>query len=447
MIPLASVFLSVAISAALGAISPPPLPLPNSKVVFCNYETKSHLREGQGKFELSFLEPALQYCTHLVYGYAAINDESLKLVPLNEQFDVIKDNYRHVTSLKSRHPQLKVLLSVGGNDDISGEGQEKNLKYREVVESSAHRLAFINSAHTLVKSFGFDGIDLAWEFPETKPKKIKSGFGKFWSAVKKTFTGETVIDEDAEKHREQFTSLVKELKNTFKADNLLVTLTVLPNINSTVYYDPRALAPHVDFVSLHAFDFYTPQRNPKLADFPAPLYDLIDRRPDENVDAWVKYWLSNGFPANKLILGIPTYGRTWKLDDDAKVDNVPPEGLDGAGDPGPLTKDAGILSYPEICVRVQGAGNVSPQGYRKIVDVTKRRGSYAYKLPDEEKDEDGIWIGYEDPESAASKAAYVKNKGLGGIAIDDLTLDDFRGTCSRDRFDKYAILKAAVAGL
>lgn len=55
------------------------------------------------------------------------------MVPLNEQFDVIKDNYRHVTDLKVRYPKLKVLLSVGGNEDISGEGAEKNLKYRQVV--------------------------------------------------------------------------------------------------------------------------------------------------------------------------------------------------------------------------------------------------------------------------------------------------------------------------
>jgi chitinase len=38
------------------------------------------------------------------------------------------------------------------------------------------------------------------------------------------------------------------------------------------------------------FDFYTPERNPKEADYPAPLYELVDRKPDENVDAQVKYW-------------------------------------------------------------------------------------------------------------------------------------------------------------
>ncbi|XP_050306762.1 chitinase-like protein Idgf4 [Anthonomus grandis grandis] len=453
MVPLNYlVVLATLVCGVLSAVhQPPPLPPPpprganHGKIVVCNYETKSHFREGQGKFDISNLEPALQYCTHLIYGYAAIKEDTLKLVPLNEQFDVIKDNYRKVTDLKVKFPKLKVLLSVGGNEDVSGEGAEKNLKYRQVLESSGHRLAFINSAHTIIKAYGFDGIDLAWEFPETKPKKIKSGFGKFWSSVKKTFTGETVLDENAQEHRDQFTALVRELKNTFKPDNLLVSLTVLPNINSTVYYDPRALAPNVDFVTLHAFDFYTPQRNPKLADFPSPLYDLIDRRPDENVDAWVKYWLSNGFPQNKLVIGIPSYGRTWKLEDGAKVDTVPPEGLDGAGSPGPLTKDAGILSYPEICVKVQGGtGNVSPQGYRKIQDSTNRRGSYAYKLPDEEKNEEGVWIAYEDPAAAANKATYVRNKGLAGIAVDDLTLDDFKGVCSNHQ---YSILRAAVAAL
>lgn len=87
---------------------------------------------GQGKFELSDLEPALQVCTHLIYGYAAIKEDTLKLVPLNEQFDVIKDNYRHVTDLKRRFPKLKILLGVGGNEDIS---EENNLKYRQVVSN------------------------------------------------------------------------------------------------------------------------------------------------------------------------------------------------------------------------------------------------------------------------------------------------------------------------
>lgn len=88
---------------------------------------------GQGKFDVPFLEPALQYCTHLIYGYAGISDETFKLVPLNEHFDVTKDNYRAITNLKRRYPGLRVLLSVGGNEDLNGDDDDKNLKYRTLV--------------------------------------------------------------------------------------------------------------------------------------------------------------------------------------------------------------------------------------------------------------------------------------------------------------------------
>lgn len=57
-----------------------------------------------------------------------------------------------------------------------------------------------------------------------------------------------------------------------------------------VYYDPRQISPNIDFVVLHAYDFYTPARNPKEADYTAPLYELIDRKVDENGDYQVRYW-------------------------------------------------------------------------------------------------------------------------------------------------------------
>lgn len=101
-------------------------------IFFCS---KYFFLSGPGKFEVTDIEPALEYCTHLIYGYAALNEESYKLTPLNEQFDVIKDNYRKVTDLKKRFPKLKVLLSVGGNADVSGEDEEKNIKYRNLVSN------------------------------------------------------------------------------------------------------------------------------------------------------------------------------------------------------------------------------------------------------------------------------------------------------------------------
>ncbi|KAJ8920739.1 hypothetical protein NQ315_004878 [Exocentrus adspersus] len=409
--------------------------------VVCYYDSRSILRAGQGKFDLSFLEPALQFCSHLVYGYAGINPDNNKLVPLNEQFDITQENYRHVTDLKRRFPGLRILLSVGGGNDVSGEGSEKNMIYRTVIESVDHRLAFINSAKDIVKHYGFDGLDLAWEFPETKPKKIHSSFKKFFINIKHKIVGESVVDENAEQHKEQFIALVRELRNSFRHDGLLLSLSVLPNVNSTVYYDPRQISPNVDFVILHAYDFYTPERNPKEADYPAPLYELLDRKPDENGDYQVRYWLQNGCPNNKIVFGIPTYGRAWKMDDDSGLTGVPPLPIDGPAEAGAYTAEPGLLSYPEICTKIATPNEIRA-GYlgklRKVNDPTKRYGTYAFRLPKDDKE--GIWVAFEDPDTAGQKASYAKAKGLGGIAIVDVTLDDFRGLCSGD---KYPLLRAA----
>lgn len=60
--------------------------------------------------------------------------------------------------------------------------------------------------------------------------------GGIWSKVKHTFVDPSVPDENAEQHKEQFTALVREIKNAFRPDGLLISLTVLPNVNSTGNY-------------------------------------------------------------------------------------------------------------------------------------------------------------------------------------------------------------------
>jgi chitinase len=81
---------------------------------------------------------------------------------------------------------------------------------------------------------------------------------------------------------------------------------------------------NVEYVVLSAFDFQTPDRNPKDADFPAPLKALNERNPEHNVEAQVGYWLTALAPNSKMIVGIPTFGRAWKLSKDSGITGVPP---------------------------------------------------------------------------------------------------------------------------
>lgn len=75
--------------------------------------------------------------------------------------------------------------------------------------------------------------------------------------------------------------------------------------------------------------------------------------------------------------------------------------------------------------------------YRRVPDPNKNLGTYAFRLPKDNVK--GIWISFEEPETAKQKATYVKQNDLGGIALMDLSLDDARGICSTS---KYPILKA-----
>lgn len=100
------------------------------------------------------------------------------------------------------------------------------------LESAEARTSFVNSAYSFIRVYGFDGIDLAWEFPETKPKRIRGTFGSIWHGIKKTF-GTTKIDDNEEAHREQFSDLVRQTRAALKPDKLMLTVSVLPNVNNS----------------------------------------------------------------------------------------------------------------------------------------------------------------------------------------------------------------------
>ena len=132
--------------------------------------------------------------------------------------------------------------------------------------------------------------------------------------------------------------------------------------------------------------------------------------------------------ANKILIGLPTYGRTWKLTSDSGKTGVPPLKADGPGEQGPYLKEEGTMAYYEICPLLTTANDAASTLLKKVTEPTNRLGTYAYRLPASKVK--GIWVSYEDPEVAGKKAYYAKVKGLGGVAIVDLSLDDFKGSCT-----------------
>ncbi len=149
---------------------------------------------------------------------------------------------------------------------------------------------------------------------------------------------------------------------------------------------------------------------------------------------------SDFLTANKLVIAIPTFGRSWKINSDSGSTLIPPFTANGPGQEGPYLRSKGMLAYYEICPVLMSAANTMTASVmlQKIPDGTQRLGTYAYRRNELRN---GLWVSYDDTEVAGGKAYYAKMKGLGGVAVVDLTLDDFRGTCNSNR-PPYPLLHA-----
>lgn len=215
----------------------------------------------------------------------------------------------------------------------------------------------------------------------------------------------------------------------------------------TGYYDAPSIANSLDFINLGTFDFLTPQRNPEEADFTAPLYEAFgqNRLGHYNINFQMEHWLLQRVPANKLNIGIATYGRAWKMTKDSGDSGDPVvHSTEGPAPAGPQSKKEGLLNWAEICQLMPNPSNRNVQGpnapVKRVPDSTKRYGSYAFR-PANENGDYGLWISYDDPDSASSKAQYARVKNLGGVALFDITQDDFRGQCTNDRFPMLRAIK------
>lgn len=202
-----------------------------------------------------------------------------------------------------------------------------------------------------------------------------------------------------------------------------------------------------------AFDFTTPTMNNWDADYTSALFpppQVGNRLPHNNVDFQVNYWISQGVPRSKINVGVAAYGRAWELTKESNVDGVPVvHNTYGQAPAGLETQRPGLLKYSEICAltspsKMEGSGYEGESPLRRVVDDTHKYGVYAYR-PADSRGEHGIWVSYEDTETVSTKGEYVKNRGLGGMALFDLSLDDFRGSCTGEKFPLLKAIKSKLS--
>ncbi|KAJ8680394.1 hypothetical protein QAD02_016181 [Eretmocerus hayati] len=353
--------------------------------IVCYFGSWSVYRSGNGQFKISDIDASL--CTHLIYTFIGVtNDGGVRI--LDPALDVKSGGYQNFTALRYNTPNAKTMIAMGG-------WNEGSPKYSEVVSSPSKRKNFVKSVLEFLKEHDFDGFDLDWEYPNQRGGKPSD--------------------------KENFVSLLRELKEAFEGKNLILSAAVgSAETSASQSYLIAKVAKYLDFINLMTYDLHG--RWDKKTGINAPLYPASKEQNQDrllNVDASVNYWISQGAPPKKLVLGVPLYGRSFKLDNPS-MNGIGAPASQGAN-PGPYTNEPGMLGYNEICE------NLKYKAWKEVFHE-EQRVPYAYKGDQ--------WVGYDNERSLEEKADYVKKMGLGGMMVWSLETDDFKGNCG----EKYPLL-------
>ena len=107
-------------------------------------------------FDFDNIDPFI--CTHLIYSFAGFDKTSFEIYSLDPKRDIEDGGYRKAVALKERNPNLKVLLAIGG-------WAEGGSQYSQMVSKKENRDVFVASVDRFLSEYGFDGLDLDWEYP------------------------------------------------------------------------------------------------------------------------------------------------------------------------------------------------------------------------------------------------------------------------------------------
>ena len=231
----------IMVAVLICALLPPNLASP---VQAADFKIVGYLPSWQG----TVAELPLDKLTHVNYAFAVPNDSGDgTLRPL--------ENPGKLSQLvAAAHARgVKVLLAVGGWNDGNDGGFER------LAANSSTRTTFVNTLNGMVDSYGLDGVDIDWEYPDTG---AAAG---------------------------NYTALMTTLSSAMHSRGKLLTAAVVAEGWNGDGVQP-AVFDAVDFLNIMSYDGGSPHAS--------YAYSVSN----------VNYWQGRGLPASKTVLGLPFYG-------------------------------------------------------------------------------------------------------------------------------------------
>jgi chitinase len=310
----------------------------------------------------------------------------------------ILGNFQQLQALKAQHPDLKVLISLGG--------WTWSKYFSDAALTAASRERFVSSCVDLFikgnlpdPGWGgmggpgaaegvFDGIDLDWEWPGSEGN-----------------VGNVIRPQD----KQNFTLLVREFRRQLDAygrtagrSYLLTAFLPAAPAKIDAGFEVANVFAALDLATVQGYDLHgswEPTTNHQANVYSSPKDPTSPRF---SVDDTVNAYLSRGATAQKLVVGVPFYSRGWTgVAGSEKGLYAPATGA------APGTWEPGVDDY-KVAKTKLGSGFVRYwDGHARTAWLF---------------DGTTFWT-FDDPQAMKEKAKYVRKNGLGGLMFWELSGD------------------------
>lgn len=438
--------------------------------------------------------------THLMYAFmdtkydATTQTASIETLDKFADFDhtrdpgithstALKGNFGALKLLKENNPHLNILVSLGG--------WTKSQAFPALAASENGRKTLAQAMVSFINQHPFiDGFDIDWEFP------VEGGT----DGTEMVNGGNIPAQPHTPNDHKNLVFLLKEMRKQFDAafpnEHKWVTMAGGNNVgnllsthvgprNETAHGMTENIATYSDFITFFGYDFggnwfdktcynapLYPSNNPE-----DPLYRTQKDPmytgsgiPQQALDDLVTLYLDHlGIPKEKLVMGVPFYGRLFEQVVDGTVaTGLPglfrsaprwskgscngPRPPKGSWDPLPC-EQSGSIAFCDIS---QGVSLTTQQSHKildandlsKVSSTAASNGWIRYwdntaKVPYVYNTQTKQFITYDDPESIAVKINYMKSKDLGGAMIWELS-EDTRASFGIQTFSNPTVLLSQI---
>jgi len=299
--------------------------------------------------------------THINYAFVNVQDSVAVLT--NIETDTV--NFRMLNGLKNVNPALKLMISIGG--------WSWSENFSDAVLTETSRKKFSQSSVAIVEQYDLDGVDIDWEYPG-----LRGEDNVFRPEDKQNFT---LMFQSL---REELDALSQKTGKTYELT------TAIPCFQEFIDITEMGKASqYLDYVNLMSYDFYV---NGEIAGHHSNLYPAESYENEDSGHRAYQAYTSAGVPAEKLVLGIPFYGRSWfmKTNENRGINRAVDSVARGAGYT--FIKDS-LLTKP---------------GFTRYWD-DKAKAPYLWN------EQTRQLVVYDDEESIKVKCAYVKEKDMAGV--------------------------------